>query len=294
MKKFDIVIIGAGIAGLTAALYCARANKKTAVIEKNAPGGQILTTPDVQNFPGFESVSGYELTDKVKTQAERFGAEIIYDNIVLLLISDKEKTIKGLADEYRAKAVILAMGSQSKTLGLKNEQELTGNGISYCATCDGAFFKDKTVMVAGSGKTAFADVNYLSPIAKKVYILSSKELPSFEQKNVENIPNAAITELIGSPIKQVRINENGKEKVVKIDGLFVAAGYTPSTFLVKDILTLNDKGYILTDENMKTEIEGVFAAGDIRAKGFRQLVTAAADGAVAAHFAVKYASENKA
>ncbi len=291
MQKFDVIIIGAGMAGLTAAIYCARANKSAAIIEKNVPGGQILTTPDVQNYPGFESVSGYELTDKVRAQAEALGAQLIYDNITAFDLTKKEKTVTGLSDTYSANAVILAMGSQSKTLGLKNEAELTGSGVSYCATCDGAFFKNKAVLVAGSGKTAVNDVNYLAPIASKVYILDNKRLPDFEQKNVEKLPDSVITELIGAPLEKVRIKTPDGEKVLDINGLFVAAGYSPSTFLVKDAVELNEKGYIVTDENMRTNVSGVFAAGDIREKSLRQLVTAAGDGAVAAQSAVKFLAQ---
>lgn len=293
-KEYDIIIIGAGIAGLTAAVYAARANKKTAVFEKNVPGGQILSTPDVQNFPGFESISGYELTDKVKEQAQKLGAEIIFDNVISLNLDAEDKIVKTSSGEYIAKAVILAMGSQSKTLGLRNESDLVGNGVSYCATCDGAFFKGKTVIVAGSGKTAVSDAIYLSPIAKKVYIAGAKTLPDFKEENVEKITDAEVLELIGLPLKEVRINQGGKERIISAEGLFVAAGYSPSTFLVKDILPLNEKGYIVTDENMQTIKEGVYAAGDIRQKELRQLITAASDGAIAAHSAIKSVNKKKA
>lgn len=286
-KNYDIVIIGAGIAGLTAAVYAARSGRRTCVIEKAAAGGRILGADRVDNYPGMPNASGFEITDKARVQAESFGAEIIYDAAVSVDFSGRKKIIRLTSGEIECGAVILAMGTGARPLGIERETELIGSGVSYCATCDGAFFKNKNVMVAGAGKSAADDVNYLSPIAKKVYVIGGKKLPPFSQKNVERIENAHITELCGTPLSEVAVSINGCERRISVSGLFVALGSAPDTLWLGGAVRLDEKGYIITDENMATSAEGVFAAGDVRKKELRQLVTAAADGAIAATYAVK-------
>ncbi len=288
MEKYDIVIIGAGVAGLTAGLYASRAGKRVAVIEKNVAGGQILSVEKVVNYPGVPNTTGWEISDKVREQAESFGAEIVYDTVTSASLAGEKKILTLSGGEIEADAVILAMGAGPKPLGIERESELAGGGVSYCATCDGAFFKGKDVMVAGAGKTAVEDVNYLSPIASKVYVVGEHNLPKFSQGNVERIEKAKITALSGMPLSSVKVAVGGGERDIPVSALFVALGTVPDTAWLKGAVELDGKGYIITDENMATSLKGVFAAGDIRKKELRQLVTAAADGAIAAQSAVKF------
>ncbi len=288
MEKYDIVIIGAGIAGLTAGLYASRAGKKVAVIEKNVAGGQILSVEKVVNYPGVPDSTGWEISDKVREQAESFGAEIIYDTVREASLADETKILTLDGGTLQARAVILAMGAGPKPLGIERESALAGSGVSYCATCDGAFFKNKDVMVAGAGKTAVEDVNYLAPIVSKVYVVGENNLPAFSQDNVERIEKAKITALSGMPLSSVKLTAASVEREIPVSALFVALGTVPDTAWLGGAVELDGKGYIITDENMATSLKGVFAAGDIRRKELRQLVTAAADGAIAAQAAVKF------
>ncbi len=288
MEKYDIVIIGAGIAGLTAGLYASRAGKKVAVIEKNVAGGQILSVEKVVNYPGVPDSTGWEISDKVREQAESFGAEIIYDTVREVSLTDETKILTLDGGTLQARAVILAMGAGPKPLGIEREAALAGSGVSYCATCDGAFFKNKDVMVAGAGKTAVEDVNYLAPIVSKVYVVGENNLPAFSQDNVERIEKAKITALSGMPLSSVKLTAASGEREIPVSALFVALGTVPDTAWLGGAVELDGKGYIITDENMATSLKGVFAAGDIRRKELRQLVTAAADGAIAAQAAVKF------
>ena len=288
MKTYDIVIIGAGIAGLTAGLYASRAGKSVAVIEKNVAGGQILSVERVVNYPGVPDTTGWEISDKVREQAESFGAEIVYDTVKRIVSHGGKKTVEAEGDTYECGAVILAMGAGPKPLGIEREGELAGAGVSYCATCDGGFFKGRDVMVAGAGKTAVEDVNYLAPIVNKVYVVGEHNLPKFSQENVERIEKANIVELCGTPLSSVKVSSAGEERDISVSGLFVALGTVPDTAWLNGLVELDGKGYIVTGEDMATSQDGIFAAGDIRKKELRQLVTAAADGAIAAQSAVKY------
>jgi len=293
---YDIIIIGAGPAGLNAALYASRAGKKTLVLEKTFAGGQAATTYEVDNYIGVEKCDGAALAMKMASQATSLGAKIKYEDV--LDINIEEKRIKTQKNEYKSKAIILSMGANPKKLGLENEDKLRGRGVSYCATCDGNFFKEKIACVVGGGDTALEDAIYLSALCKKVYLIHRRN--SFravsllinkveENSKIECIFDSTVEKINGDNImesivvKNVKTNEETK---IDTNALFVAIGTSPNTDIVKDKITLDENGYIITDENMKTSADGVFAAGDIRQKTLRQIITAASDGAVAANSAV--------
>ncbi len=291
---YDVIIIGGGPAGLTAGIYASRAGKKTLIIENYAIGGQASLTHEIENYSGIKKISGFELTENMRSQAESFGAEFIYDNIIELSL---EKEIKKIKTEYsglfKANSVILAMGAKAKPLGVEGEKKLIGKGISYCATCDGNFFKDKIVGVVGGGDTALTDAIYLEKLAKKVYIIHRRDeyrgTESLVNKikksqKIEEVLDSVITRLNGEPLEAIEVMDKKTEKsmTISLDGLFVAVGLEPQTQLIKDIITLKN-GYIVTDEYMKTNIDGVYAAGDLREKPLRQVITACSDGAIAAN-----------
>lgn len=294
--KYDVIICGGGPAGLTAAIYTARSLLKTLIIEKSGAGGQALTSLEIENFPGFPSIDGFTLCNNMLKTAVDFGAEIIYGEITEFDLEKKKISTAG--GIYTAKAVIICTGAGPKKLNLPNESELTGRGVSYCATCDGAFFKGKTVAVTGGGNTAFEEIIYLSNICKKVYLIHRQEnfraSPALIKK-AENIKN--IEFILSCKILEIKANDmvekliidkcdrNGKSEI-DVSALFIAIGRKPQTDLI--YVDLDENGYILTDENMKTNVDGVFAAGDVRHKPVRQIVTACSDGAVAAESALKY------
>lgn len=300
-KLYDVIIIGGGPAGYTAALYSARAGLSTLVIEKMSVGGQMALTGDIDNYPGFENgVDGFTLGMKMQQSAERFGAKTEYDEVLAVDFSNKIKKIKTLMGEYNAKAVIIATGANPKKLGLENEEALTGRGIHYCAHCDGRFYKDKTVAVIGGGNSAVSDAIYLSNLSKKVYLIHRRDTlratqvykaPLEKAENVEFLWNTALTgvifdqKVIGAEIKNLKTNEtNG----LVIDGIFISIGRQPASELFNGILNIDDYGYIIADETTKTNIDGVYAIGDVRTKPLRQVVTAVGDGATAVHFAEEY------
>lgn len=289
---YDAIIIGGGPAGLTAGIYASRAGKKVVLIENYAIGGQIALSHEVENYSGHKKISGVNLTETMREQAESFGTEFVYDNIVRV---QAEGEIKKVETEYsgsfQAEKLILAMGAKARPLGLPNEGSLVGRGVSYCATCDGNFFKGKTVTVAGGGDTALTDALYLSRLAKKVYIVhrrdeyrGSKILADRVKaaENIEEVLSHRVTELRGAPLAEIEVEStaSGTKKTIQTDGLFVAVGNLPQTSLVEGQIAL-ENGYIPTDEDMKTNVDGVFAVGDIRKKLLRQVVTACADGAIA-------------
>ncbi|MGB4033508.1 MAG: thioredoxin-disulfide reductase [Christensenellales bacterium] len=290
---YDVIIIGGGPAGLTAALYAARAGKKTLIVENYAIGGQASLTQEIENYSGIKKISGFELTENMRSQAEGFGAEFIYDNIVEISLKGQVKNIKTeYSGEFNSYNIILAMGAKARRLGLEREKQLIGNGVSYCATCDGNFFKDKTVAIVGGGDTALTDAIYLEKLAKKIYIIHRRDeyrgsIRLVEQMReypkIEEVLDSVVTKLNGMPLESIEVlNKKTQEKrEIAVDGLFIAIGQEPQTHLVKDVITLKD-GYILTDESMRTNIPGVYAAGDIRYKPLRQILTATADGAIAA------------
>ncbi|MCL2797127.1 MAG: FAD-dependent oxidoreductase [Firmicutes bacterium] len=286
---FDIIIVGAGPAGLTAAIYACRAGLKTAVLEKNMPGGQMNLAERVDNYPGFSEISGIELTGKMLEQAERLGAHVFYGAAERLTLASEPKTVVMESETLTAQAIILAMGAGAKKLGLKNEQELLGSGISYCATCDGMFFKNRDVLIAGSGKTAALDAEYLAPIVNKLYIADKGSLAHIKCDKAEKIEDAEIIRLSGNPLASVTLAyKDGKTRDITVSGLFVAVGYAPNSFIVSGQVELGEKGYIVTDEKLKTNLDGVYAAGDIRSGAMHQIVVACADGAIAATEAAKW------
>ncbi len=291
----DVAIIGAGTAGLTAAIYARRAGSSVTVFEGEAPGGQIINTPEIDNFPGLPGVSGYEYANKLFEQAQALGAEFVFDKVKVAEGSLEEGF--RLTTEYgtlcEAKTVIIASGVKRREMGLAGEQEFTGRGISYCATCDGAFFKGKTAAVFGGGNTAVEDAIYLAGICKKVYIIHRRNQFRADQTlvdellahdNVETKLCFTVSGIRGEDkLTGVELtNIDGSREELTTDALFVAIGLIPENGVFKDIAELDDAGYVVAGENCETSTPGVFAAGDCRTKDVRQLVTAAADGAVAA------------
>ncbi|HEY8363721.1 MAG TPA: thioredoxin-disulfide reductase [Tissierellaceae bacterium] len=307
---YDVVIIGAGPAGLAAGLYASRARLNTLIIEKEGPGGQIKTTDEVANYPGsIRNATGPSLIERMVEQVDEFGAKRIIDEIVEVDFSGKIKVLKGKKEEYQAKAVIIATGATPKPIGCPGEKEFTGRGVSYCATCDGAFFEDMEVFVVGGGDSAVEEAMYLTRFARKVTIIHRRDQlraaksiqeKAFKNPKIDFMWNTVVTEFKGDGILQSMVVKNvvtGEEREIVADendgtfGVFVFVGYNPATKLFEGILDM-ENGYIKTDENMRTNIPGVFAAGDNRVKSLRQVVTATADGAIAAVSAEKYIEEN--
>ncbi len=297
---YDILIIGGGPAGYTAALYAARAGLDTLVIERMSVGGQMALTSDIDNYPGFENgIDGFELGFKMQQGAVRFGAKTEYTEVKSVDFSDPVKLIKTAKGDFYAKAVIVATGADPRKLGLAKEEKLTGRGIHYCAHCDGNFYRNKTVVVVGGGNTAAADALYLSHLAKKVYIVHRRDAlkatkiyhePLLKAENVEFVWSSNIAELLADErLHAIKVrNENGEEREIEADAVFVSIGRNPATALFRDVLALDDGGYIIADESTKTNIDGVYAVGDVRTKVLRQVVTAVGDGAVAVHYAEEY------
>ncbi|MBP5608776.1 MAG: thioredoxin-disulfide reductase [Lachnospiraceae bacterium] len=296
----DIIIIGAGTAGLSAAIYALRAGKSVLLMEQLTYGGQIINTPEVENYPGIKSISGFDFAQGLYEQAEALGAELKYEQVTG--IEDGEvKKVKTSGGEYECKAIILATGAKNRPLGLDKETEFIGSGISYCATCDGAFFKGRVVAVNGGGNTALEDALFLSNYCKKVYLIHRrdefrgevKQVEKLKEKeNIEFVLNSTITELLGeSELKGVKVHDkvSGEDKDLELDGLFIAIGQMPENAAFAPLIELDKGGYIVAGEDCKTNVEGIFAAGDCRTKTVRQLTTAAADGAVAALAACAYA-----
>lgn len=303
---YDVVIIGGGPGGYTAALYASRAGLDTLVIEKFSVGGQMTLTDVIDNFPGFEEgIDGISLGFKMQQSAERFGAKTEYDEVTEVDLKDRIKVIKGASDIYRAKAVIIATGANPRELGIEKEKELTGRGLHYCAHCDGRFYKDKIVAVVGGGNSAAADALYLSGLAKKVYLIHRRDSlraeriyhkPLAESDKVEFIWDSVVESVISeNRVKGVRVRNLKSSQVseTECDGIFVSIGRKPATELFEGQLDLDKYGYVVADESTKTNIEGVFVAGDVRSKPLRQIVTAVSDGATAAHFAEEYIANFK-
>lgn len=302
-KIYDMIIIGGGPAGYTAALYGARAGLETLLIERMSPGGQMTLTGDIDNYPGFESgIDGFTLGMKMQESAHRFGAKTEYDEVVSVKLDADVKEVKCAGNEYLAKTVIIATGAEPRRLGTDGEDMLTGRGVHYCAHCDGRFYKDKTVAVIGGGNSAVSDALYLSRLAKKVYLVHRRDTlrasavylkPLEDAENIEFVFDSVVDsfaveeKLAGVKVKNIK---NGKENTLFCDGVFVSIGRKPTTALFADELKLDENGYIVADETTKTNVPGVFAVGDVRTKHLRQVITAAADGAVAAHHAEEYLS----
>jgi len=306
MRVYDMIIIGGGPGGYTAALYAARAGLSTLVLEKLSAGGQMALTMQIDNYPGFEEgIDGFTLGENMQQSAERFGAETELAEVYSVQLDGEIKTVETSEGTFRGKTVVIATGANPRELGVEGEQELVGRGVNYCAACDGMFFKGKTVVLVGGGNSAAADAMVLSRIAKKVILVHRRDTlratkiyhdPLMKAENIEFRWNSAISEILhDGVVKGVKLRDTvtGEESEVACEGIFVSIGRKPATELVKDQLTLDESGYIVADETTRTNLPGVFAVGDVRTKALRQVVTATADGAVAAHFADEYLASIK-
>lgn len=300
---YDVIVIGGGPAGYTAALYAARANLSVLVLEKLAPGGQMGTTDQIDNYPGFPNgINGFELAMEMKKGAERFGAQTKLAAVTEARLAGDCKEVVAGGERYQGRTAILATGAHPRELGLSHETELRGRGVSYCATCDGMFFRGKAVAVVGGGNTAAADALYLSRLCEKVTVIHRRDTlrasavyrkPLAETPNVEFLWDSQVTALEYGPALtgvEVRNKNTGESHVLPCSGLFVAVGQVPDTELFAGQVPLDPAGYVQADETTRTGVPGVFAAGDLRAKPLRQVVTACADGAVAAAAAEEYLS----
>ena len=301
---YDIIIIGAGPAGLTAAIYARRASKTVLVLEALSYGGQIINTPDIENYPAAMHISGFDFATKVYEQAQELGAEFVFEKVVG--IKDNGDTKEVITDDntYTAKAVIIATGSENRKLGVENEDKLVGRGISYCATCDGAFYRGKKVAVVGGGNTALEDALYLADLAETVYLIHRRDAfrgdestvnALKERNNVKFIYNSNVTKLIAEKrLTAIEVTDKNTNEVttIELNGLFVAVGRIPENQNFAQLIKLDDSGYVSAGEDCITNVPGIYAAGDNRTKSVRQLVTAAADGAVAATEAVRFVQEH--
>ena len=294
---YDIIIVGAGPAGLTAGIYAARANKKVLVLEALSYGGQIINTPSIENYPGEKNISGFDFATNLYNQASYLGVEIKFQRVIDIK-NDEIKEVITNKESFNTKTIILATGCENRKLGLPNEDNLIGKGISYCATCDGNFYKNKTVAVVGGGNTAIEDALYLSDIVNKVYLIHRRDSFRAEEKivnllkektNIEFVLNSNIIKINGeSSLESIEISNGNDNKTLNIDGLFIAIGRIPENEIFKNLVDVDENGYIIAKENCKTNIPGIFVAGDNRTKEVRQLVTATSDGAIAAVEAIKY------
>ena len=299
---YDVIIVGCGPAGLSASIYCRRNNKKTLILESNSYGGQIVETLDIENYPVEEHISGFDFATRLYNQSKNLGTEIKFEKVNSVKNYDNYKEVITAKDTYKTKTIILATGSRNRKLGLEKEDKYIGKGVSYCATCDGAFYKNKVVCVVGSGNTAVGDALYLSELASKVYIIIRKDKFSAEESNVEElksknnieiVTNSNVVSLNGKDIlESIDIKDNNGIRNIKTSGLFVAIGRVPNNEEFKDLINLDDYGYIIAKEDCHTNVKGIFVSGDNRTKDLRQLVTATSDGAIAATEAIKYISKN--
>lgn len=306
MKRYDVIVVGAGIAGMTAGIYARRAGKKVLVLEGRIHGGQIINTLNIENWPGDYGVSGADLSEKIYHQMDKLGAEIEYERVVSIDgLPDKTEFVVRTEDEkYSAGAIILAVGAENKKLGIPTEEKYVGRGVSYCATCDGAFYKGKKVAVIGGGNTALYDALYLADLVEKVYLVHRRDefrgdkvlVDKLKDKqNIEMVLGYVPEEIVGEKkVSSVKLIPSGKvEKVtepreLEVDGIFVAVGQKPMTEGLKDLVELDSGGYIVAGEDCKTSRPGMFVAGDCRTKTVRQLVTAASDGATAVNAVIEY------
>lgn len=302
---YDVIIIGAGPAGLTSAIYARRANKKTLVLEAKNYGGQIINTLNIENYPVEPNISGFDFATKLYNQAKDMGSEIIFEKVIDIKNNKDYKEVITTKKTYKALTIIIATGAENRKIGLENEDHLIGKGLSYCATCDGNFYKKKDVAVVGGGNVAIEDALYLSDIANKVYLIHRRDEfradPTTvnklkEKNNVEFIYNSNVTSInTNNKVESINIknNEDRHEDEIKVDGLFIAIGQTPETQNFAKLIKLDKNGYIISKEDCHTNIEGIFVAGDNRTKELRQLVTATSDGAIAATEAIKYINNMK-
>ena len=303
---YDMIVIGGGPAGYTAALYAARAGLSTLVLEKLTAGGQMALTERIDNYPGFaEGIDGFTLGERMQQGAERFGAVTEYAEVYAARLSERVKTLETDAGVFRGRTVVIAAGASPRTLGVPGEDALVGRGVHYCAACDGAFYQGKTVAVVGGGNSAAADALTLSRIAKKVYLIHRRDSlratkvyhePLMNTPNVEFCWNSTVSALLhDSRLTGLRLKDvnTDAEHDLACDGVFISVGRAPATELFRRELALDKSGYIIADESTRTSIPGVFAAGDVRTKALRQVVTAVSDGAVAVHYAEEYLAESR-
>ncbi len=302
---YDVIIIGSGSAGYTAAIYSCRAGRKTLLIAGSIPGGQLMLTSDVENFPGFpESIVGPELMEQMRKQAERFGPEIVYDDASDVDFKSRPFNVTVGKKTYEGKTVIISTGANAKWLGIPSETKFRGHGVSSCATCDGYFFKEKNVVVVGGGDTAMEEATFLANITKKVTVVHRRDkLRASQIMQERSLKNPKISFVWDSVVKEILGDSNvtgvtsknlktGKEQLLKTDGVFVAIGYEPNTSIFRGQIDLDPKGYIITHKETETNVPGVFAAGDVRDFRYRQAITAAADGCKAAMGADRFIGEH--
>lgn len=305
-KIYDVIIAGAGPAGMTAAVYTSRANLSTLMIERGIPGGQMANTEEVENYPGFDHILGPELSTKMFEHAKKFGAEYAYGDIKEVIDNGEYKTVIAGSKEYKAYAVIISAGAEYKKIGVPGEKELGGRGVSYCAVCDGAFFKGKELVVIGGGDSAVEEGVYLTRFASKVTIVHRRDElraqkilqdRAFANEKIDFIWNTTIKEINDKDGKVGSVTlvstENGEEKEFKTDGVFIYIGMVPLSKPFVNLGITNENGYIETNDRMETKVPGIYAAGDIREKTLRQIVTATGDGSIAAQAAQHYIEELK-
>ncbi len=302
---YDVVIIGSGPSGLAAAIYAERAKLKTITIEKQyMSGGQVLNTYEVDNYPGLPEINGFDMGQKFRQHAEKLGSQFIKDEVLELEIMDDIKKVHCKKNEFLTKTVIIATGAQHRLLEVKGEKEFYGKGVSYCATCDGAFYKERTVAVIGGGDVALEDAIFLSRICKKVYLIHRRDEfrgvkilqeKVFSISNIEVIWDTVVDEIYGeNEVQGINVSnvKNNEKKEIEVDGIFVAIGIVPNSHIFEKHLQLDDGNYIVATEDCKTSVEGVFVAGDVRTKALRQIVTAVSDGANAITSIEKYLFKN--
>ena len=305
-KLYDVIIIGSGPAGFTAGIYTSRAKLKTLIITGSLPGGQLMTTSEVENYPGFPNgIFGPELMMNMRQQAERFGTTVVDDEVLKVDFKNSPFLISTHSESYEGRAILLCTGASPRKLGIDGEQEFGGRGVSYCATCDGPFFKGEKIAVIGGGDTAIEEATFLTKFGKSVKIIHRREFlraskilqeKAFENSKIQFIWNNVVTKISGNKkIERIDINDltTGKSQNLVVGGLFVAIGHEPNTSIFKDQLELDDKGYVVLKENTRTSVEGVFAAGDVHDYRYRQAVTAAGFGCMAALDLEKWLSEKK-
>ncbi len=299
--KCDVLIIGAGPAGLTAGLYVSRARWSCCCVERISPGGQAALTAKVENYPGFEEpVAGFELCKRMENQARRFGLEILQEEVVGIERTGESFTVKSESGAHSARCLIVASGARARELGVPGERELKGKGVSYCATCDGPFFRDQAVAVVGGGDSALEEAIFLARLASKVYLVHRRD--EFravrllvervrDEEKIVMVTSSVLERIVGEGAVQaveIRDLKSGRSKRLEVSGVFMYVGLLPNSDFLEGVVGLDERGYVVTDEEMRTDVEGVFAAGDVRKKSLRQIATAVGDGAVAAMSAVRY------
>ncbi len=302
-REYDVIIIGGGPAGLTAGLYTARARLNSLLIEKGAVGGRIVNADLVENYPGFpEGISGLELIQLMNKQATKYGLETLLAEVTSLELNDKQRIVKTTDGDFVAKAVIIAGGSDQAQLGVPGEKEFTGKGVSFCATCDAYFFREKPIAVVGGGNAAITEALYLTKFASRVIVIHRRgklratrilQEKAFAEPKIEFLWDTLVEEIVGEDVvKRLKLRQitTGQKSALEIAGIFVSIGFKPNTDYIKDVLPLDSAGYIITNEKMETGIPGILAAGDIRSNSIRQIVAAAGDGATAAIYAEKFIS----